>query len=122
MAIARDPMVDLAVATEQPRMVCIAKARGRFDKSVQHRLQIERGAADDLEHIGGGSLLLQRFTQLVEQANILDGDYCLIGEGVHQPYLPGIERSDGTAKQNDHTDWASFSQEGNAEHRSEAPY
>ena len=43
-------------------------------KRVEHRLQIEGRAADDLEHVGGGGLLLQRFAQLVEQARILDGD------------------------------------------------
>ena len=30
------------------------------DKRIEHRLQIERRAADDLEHVGGGGLLLQR--------------------------------------------------------------
>ena len=42
--------------------------------AYQHRLQIEGRAADDLEHVGGGGLLLQRFAQLVEQARVLDGD------------------------------------------------
>ena len=31
-----------------------------FDQRVEHRLQIEGRAADDLEHVGGGGLLLQR--------------------------------------------------------------
>ena len=31
-----------------------------FDQRVENRLQIERRAADDLEHVGGGGLLLQR--------------------------------------------------------------
>ena len=44
------------------------------------RLQIERRAADDLEHVGGGGLLLQRFAQLVEQARVLDRDDGLVGE------------------------------------------
>ena len=41
--------------------VRLAKARGRLDQSLQHRLQVERRAADDLEHVGSGGLLLQRF-------------------------------------------------------------
>src|SRR5262249_46539351 len=54
-------------------------------------LQIERRAADDLEHVGGGGLLLQRFgeiagtlTQLVEQPGVLDGDNSLSGEVLNQ--------------------------------------
>src|SRR5215208_335180 len=46
----------------------------RFDKRVEHGLQIEGRAADDLEHVSGGGLLLQGFSQLVEQARVLDGN------------------------------------------------
>ena len=42
--------------------VGFAKPRSRFDEGSQHALQIKRRAADDLEHIGGGGLLLQGFT------------------------------------------------------------
>jgi hypothetical protein len=30
---------------------------------IQHSLQVERRAADDLEHVGGGGLLLQRLAR-----------------------------------------------------------
>ena len=33
----------------------------RGNKGIEDRLQIECGAADDLEHVGGRGLLLQRF-------------------------------------------------------------
>src|SRR5262249_40152113 len=56
-----------------------AKASRRLGERVEHRLQIEGRAADDLEHVGGGSLLLQRFGELaraclhvVEQPHVLD--------------------------------------------------
>ena len=59
-----------------------------FDQRIEHGLQIERRAADDLEHVGGGGLLLQRFGQivgallhLVEQPHVLDRDHRLVGEG-----------------------------------------
>src|SRR5262249_17731044 len=52
----------------------LAQPRGRLDQRVEHRLQIEGRAADDLEHVGGGSLLLQRFAQLIKQPRVLDGD------------------------------------------------
>ena len=53
-------------------MVGFAKPRRRLDQRVKHGLQVERRAADDLEHVGSGGLLLQRFAQLVEQARVLD--------------------------------------------------
>ncbi len=42
----------------------IAKTSGRLDKSVEHGLQIEGRAADDLQHVGGRGLLLQRFAAI----------------------------------------------------------
>ena len=54
---------------------------------VEHRLKVERRAGDDLQHVGGGGLLLQRFreiigtrAQLAQQARVLDGDHGLRGE------------------------------------------
>ena len=54
-----------------------------LDERVEDGLQVEGRAADDLEHVGGRGLLLQRFSraaQLVEQAGVLDGDDGLVGE------------------------------------------
>ena len=66
-----------------------AKPRRQFDQRIEHGLQIEGRAADDLEHVGGGGLLLQRFASaprallhLVEQPRVLDGDHRLVGEGL----------------------------------------
>src|SRR5262245_27907087 len=77
--------------------VCIfrfAQPSSRLHEGVQHHLQVKRRTADDLEDIGGGGLLLKRFTQLIEQPCVLDGDdglSCevleqidlLLGEGLH---------------------------------------
>jgi hypothetical protein len=51
---------------------------------VEHRLEFECRAADDLEHVGGRGLLLQRFAQLVEEAHVLDRDDGLRGEVLDQ--------------------------------------
>ena len=59
----------------------------------EHCLKIERRAADDLEHVGGGGLLLQRFAQLAEQPRVLDGDDGLGGEVRHQRNLLVGERA-----------------------------
>jgi hypothetical protein len=45
---------------------------------------IERRAADNLEHVCGRSLLLQRLSKLAEQPRIFDGDDGLGGEILHQ--------------------------------------
>ena len=43
-------------------------------------MQFERRPTDDLKHVSGRGLLLERFAQLVEQPRVLDGDDGLIGE------------------------------------------
>src|SRR5215831_12033852 len=53
--------------------VGLAESSRRLHQRVQNDLQIEGRAADDLEHIGGGGLLLQQLAQLVEQPRIFDG-------------------------------------------------
>ena len=60
--------------------VGLAKPRCRFDKRVENGLQVERRAADNLKHVGGGRLLLKRLPQFAEQACVLDGDDCLGSE------------------------------------------
>ena len=73
-------------------MISITKPDGRFAQRVEHDLQIEGRAADHLEHVGGGGLLLQRFAKLIEQASVLDGDDGLGGEVLQQLYLLVRER------------------------------
>src|SRR5262249_39762203 len=58
-----------------------AEPSGSLKQRLQHALEIECGAADDLEHVGGGGLLLQRFgqvfrslPQIVEQPDVFDGN------------------------------------------------
>ena len=82
-----------------PALVGLAEPRRRFCQRVEHRLQIEGRAADDLEHVGGRCLLLQRLAELrgarldlFEQAHVLDGDDRLVGKGLHQLDLPLRER------------------------------
>ena len=56
--------------------------------SLEHRLKLAGRTRDDLQHLGGGGLLLQRLgeiigalAQLVEQPGVLDRDHGLRGEG-----------------------------------------
>src|SRR5215475_8966173 len=59
------------VATEagDARIIRSAEPCRRLDERVEHRLQIEGRTTDDLEHLGRGGLLLQRFTYLLEHRN-----------------------------------------------------
>src|SRR5262249_32377175 len=74
--------------------VCVTKAASRFNKRLQHRFEIEGRAADDLEYVGGGGLLLEGLAQLLrarlhllEQSRVLDCDHRLIGKRLEQSYL-----------------------------------
>jgi len=78
---------DLAVSLENERVCGIAQTCRRLDKGIKHHLQVERRSADNLEHVGGCRLLLQRFAQiiralpqLIEKPCVLDGDDGLGGE------------------------------------------
>src|SRR5215468_5031201 len=73
----------------------LAMSRRRHRQCVEHRLEIETRAANDLEYLGGGYLLLQRFAQLVKQPRVLDCDYRLIGKGGGELDLLVREGADG---------------------------
>jgi hypothetical protein len=63
-------VVQLTVKPKDEPLLGGAKLRGVLDQSFENGLEFERRAADDLEHVGGRGLLLQRLAQLVEQARI----------------------------------------------------
>src|SRR5262249_7771000 len=88
--------------------VRLTQARGGLDQRLEHNFEVERRAAYDLEHIGRGGLLLQRFAQLVEQARIFDGDDCLIGKIRYQLDLLVSERPDFLTKDGDSSDYLLF--------------
>src|SRR6202022_673577 len=76
-----------AIKAEDECPVGPAEPDRAFGNGLEHGPQIKRRAADYLEHLGRGGLLLEGFAeivrapaQLVEQAGILDGDHGLAGE------------------------------------------
>src|SRR5262249_11459201 len=96
-------------------VVGVTKAASRFNERLQHRLEIESRAADNLEHIGGGCLVLQRFTEiararlhLLEQPCVLDGDDSLRGKILDQTYLLIVEGADLLAINSDRTNQVVF--------------
>src|SRR5207247_1490145 len=73
-----------------------------------YRMKIECRAADDLEHVGGGGLLLQRFAKLVEQPGVLDGNDSLGGEVLDQLDLFVAEGAHLLAENRNRTDQLSL--------------
>src|SRR3954470_9307803 len=66
--------------TQDLSTIGVAQPCCRLDQCAKHGLRIEGRAADDLKHVGGGGLLLQRLAQLVKKPRILDSDDRLAGK------------------------------------------
>src|SRR5262249_25437099 len=76
---------------------------------------------DNLQHVGGCGLLLQRFAQLVEQPRVLDRNHRLVGEGGGEFDLPVGEGAHLESRQYDHADRHALPQQRDAEHRVSPP-
>ena len=61
-AVARRVVDRRRPSAANARHVGLAQPRRRLDQRIEHGLQIEGRAADDLEHVGGGGLLLQQIS------------------------------------------------------------
>src|SRR6516162_10416214 len=55
-----DQIKELTIEAEDECLIRLAQPRRRLDERIEHSLQVEGGAADYLEHVGGGGLLLRR--------------------------------------------------------------
>src|SRR4030081_1959618 len=75
-----------------PTEVGIAEPRGAFRDGLQDRLQVKSRAADDLQDLAYGRLLLERLLCLVEEPHIFDGDDGLIRERLEKLDLIRRER------------------------------
>ncbi len=111
VAMDRSDGIKIAVAKEDDGIFRLAKASCGLDQRVENWLQIKRRATDDLEHIGGRRLLLQRFGKfpaaglhLVEQADVFDGNHRLVGEGLEEFDLLLWEQSRLVAGRGNHPD------------------
>src|SRR5215510_13071578 len=101
------PLVDYAVNQNVRR---VAEPSSVLGNDSKHRLNIRRRAGNDTENFARRSLLLQRFLQLVEQPNVLDGNDRLISKGFHQLNLTFGKRLDDLAPYNDTANWRAFSE------------
>src|SRR5262249_41672774 len=73
-AVIRQMVVQTITGNPDGRTIRLTEARRRLGQRIENGLKIEGRAANDLEHVGGSRLLLQRFAQLVEQAGVLEGN------------------------------------------------
>src|SRR5262249_29662789 len=119
--------IDVAFTTKNEGHLGIAEMCGGLDERIENRLELGDRAADDLEHIGGGGLLLQRFTEiararlhLVEQPYVLDRNHRLVGEGLDQLDLFVGKWSHDRAVHDEHTNRSSLPQERHTEHCAKA--
>src|SRR5262245_44967219 len=83
----------IAFVEQQVAEAGLTDANSVLKHSLEHWPQFTWRIADDLEHVGGGGLLLQRLAQLVQQPRVLDGDDGLLGEIADQLNLLIGERS-----------------------------
>ena len=90
-AVRRDGAEQFAVAKPTVAELGAADARRIFQHGTETPAPVARRAGDDLQHLGGRGLLLQRLAeivgalaQFVEQPRVLDGDHGLRGEILHQ--------------------------------------
>ena len=103
--------VAIALAEGDSTPIRIAEPCGSFQQRLQHRLQIEGRAADDLQHVADCGLIFQRFLQIpgalpqfAKQPRVLHRDHRLRGEILHQRDLLVGERPDFRARGGDHAE------------------
>src|SRR3974390_2663261 len=87
----RDHVIFVIAPPEHERLIGAAEAPHRFYQRVEHRLEVDRGVADDLEYVSGRGLLLQWLLEVagarlhfIKQSHVLDRDDGLIGKRLHQ--------------------------------------
>ena len=98
-----------------------------LDDGVEDRLHVRRRAADDAEHLGRRRLMLQGLAQfcvalldLLEEADVLDGDDRLVGESLNARYLFVRKGTDFQSTNQDIPDGDSLSKQGRSKNGTSA--
>ena len=118
---------EMAVDAMNDCIVRFTKPSGAFRDRIQHWLYFRRRTGDDTQNFTRRRLLFQRlgeisipFLQLLKQPHVLDGDDCLIGEGLEKTDLLVRERLDYHATNDDHADRLALAHQRRSEHGSDA--
>src|SRR2546422_9473880 len=104
----------------RPAEIRVAEARRAFGDGFENWLQLKGRAADDLQHLAYGRLLLERLLRFIEQAGVLDRDSRLVGERFHQTDLICGERLRLHPRYADHPDHLVAAHHRHAQHRAVA--
>ena len=114
-----DHVYQLAVEPEHSVRRRLAQPHRIRGDRIEHGLRVRLRPGDDPEHLGRRGLLLERHGQVpvarlqfLEQADVLDGDDGLGGEGLEQLHLIVREGGDVRPRHGDRPDRVAF-----AEHR-----
>src|SRR5262245_13075766 len=84
LPMVRDEVLTIAKHLKDRGVIRIAQARRGLDECIEHFLHVEGRAADDLQNIRGGGLLLQGFAKFVEESRVLDGYDGLVSKALNQ--------------------------------------
>src|SRR5262249_49934881 len=110
------------IEAEEAGLLRSAQPHRVLGNRVENRLEIRGRAGDHTQDLTRCRLLLQRLgqltiplPQLVEQADVLDGDDGLVGEGLEERHLAVGERPDFEATDEDHADRLALAHERDAE-------
>jgi len=76
----RDRTKCIPFAQEQKAELGLAEPSRVRQHRLEHWLEFPGRTRDDLQHLRGRRLLLQRLAQLVEEARVLDGNDSLLSE------------------------------------------
>src|SRR5215467_11846253 len=85
------------------------KSNGVRDQRIKHWLKVGRRGRNHPQDFTRSCLLLQRLLKFLKQPHVLDGDNCLVGEGLNKRYLfvrerlnlapPKTQRADGRSEE-----------------------
>jgi hypothetical protein len=109
-AARRDQVIVVVAPAVHSRIVGTTEPDDRFYQRIKHRLEVDSGAADNLEYVCSRGLLLKGFPQFREQPCILDSDHRLLREVAEQFDLLIVEQPDLLPIDGDDTDHLVISQ------------
>ena len=122
-------MDELSVKFIYEAKQCVAEPRCTLRDHIEHRLDSARRAADNVEYVAGGNLVLQRLGQLarlcllgLEQPDVLDRDHRLVGKRCYKLDVLVVEWVHNGPAQQDHTNRVAPRQQRYAEIGSKAAY
>src|SRR5215469_11199296 len=110
MSVAGYPVEAFAIEGRQAAITGAAQKHRLFDYRVKHGSEIAGRRIDNLQHLGGRSLLLQGLAGFGDEPRILHRDDRLVGKGAHQLDLPFGEGLDPPAHQRYGTEWLTLTQ------------